>query len=263
MDAWTGAHLWADRFDKSVADLFAMQDEIVSRLAHSLNAQLIAAEAGRAERLLHPSSMDLYFRGRASLHQWAKLSSLEYLTQGRRFFEQAVVLDPKNVYAIFGVAAVDVQIAEGYYSEDPAPRLVVAEEMMVKTLPHVLNVALAHEVFGQLLILTNRAAYGIAECERALALDRNLASAHALIGKAKSLMGRGEETESHINEALRLCPHHQYTYYMLLIVGDAKLQLSADAEAVNWLRRKHRSQPHLSPHAFCTRRCTSAAWLAG
>jgi hypothetical protein len=83
--------------------------------------------------------MDLYFRGRASLHQWLKLSTLEYLTQARRFFEQAVVLDPKNFYAIFGVAAVDVQIAEGYYSEDPVARLVVAEEMMVKALPHVLN----------------------------------------------------------------------------------------------------------------------------
>jgi hypothetical protein len=105
---------------------------------------------------------------------------------------------------------------------------------MVKALPHVLNVALAHQVFGQVLFLTNRTAYGIAECDRALALDRNLAGAHALIGKAKSLMGRGEETEAHINEALRLCPHHQFTHYMLLIVGAAKLRLSADAEAVDW-----------------------------
>ena len=96
IDAETGNHLWADRFDKPVADLFDMQDEIVSRLANTLNAQLIAAEARRAERLLHPSSMDLYFRGRASLHQWLRLSTLEYLTQARRFFEQAVVLDPKN-----------------------------------------------------------------------------------------------------------------------------------------------------------------------
>ena len=72
---------------------------------------------------------------------------------------------------------------------------------------------------------------------RALALDRNLATGHALIGKAKSLMGRGEETEAHINEALKLCPHHRFTHYMLLIAGAAKLQLSADHEAVDWLRR--------------------------
>jgi tetratricopeptide (TPR) repeat protein len=181
--------------------------------------------------------MDLYFRGRASLHQWARLSSLKYLAQARRFFEQAVVLDPTNIYAIFGVASVDVQVAEGYYFKDRAARLAVAEEMMVQALPHAPNAALAHQAFGQLLILTNRAAQGIAECERALALDRNSAGAHALIGKAKSLMGRSDETEAHINEAVRLCPRHLFTYYMLLIVGTAKLQLSANDEAADWLRR--------------------------
>jgi tetratricopeptide (TPR) repeat protein len=148
------------------------------------------------------------------------------------------VLDPKNIYANFGVASVDVQVAEGYhYFKDRAARLAVAEEMMVQALPQVPNVALAHQAFGQLLILTNRAVHGIAECERALALDRNLAGAHALIGKAKSLMGRSEETEAHINEALRLCPRHLFTYYTLLIAGAAKLQLSADVEAVDWLQR--------------------------
>ena len=176
VDAETANHLWAERFDKPAADLFDLQDEIVSRIANALNADLIAAEARRAERSLHPGSMDLYFRGRASLHQWARLSSLEYLAQARRFFEQAVVLDPKNIYAIFGVASIDVQVAEGYYYfKDRAARLAVAEEMMVQALPQVPNVALAHQAFGQLLILTNRAAHGIAECERALALDRNLA----------------------------------------------------------------------------------------
>ena len=54
IDAETGAHLWAERFDKPVADLFEMQDEIVARLANQLGAQLIAAEARRAERAPHP-----------------------------------------------------------------------------------------------------------------------------------------------------------------------------------------------------------------
>ena len=237
IDAETANHIWAERFDKPVADLFDMQDEIVSRIANALNANLLAAEARRAERSSHPSSMDLYFRGRASLHQWARLSSLENLVQARRFFEQAKVLDPKNIYAIFGVASVDVQIAEGFYNvKDKAARLAVAEEMMVQMLPHVPNVALAHQAFGQLLILTNRAAHGIAECERALVLDRNC-GAHILIGKAKSLLGRSEETEAHINEALRLFPRHLFTHFMLLIGGSAKLQLSSHAEAVDWLRR--------------------------
>ena len=63
IDAETGNHLWAERFDKPVADLFDMQDEIVARLANALNAQLIIAEARRAERALNPNSMDLYFQG--------------------------------------------------------------------------------------------------------------------------------------------------------------------------------------------------------
>src|SRR5262249_47545058 len=65
VDAETGAHLWADRFDKPIVDLFDMQDEMVSRLANTLNAQLTEEEARRSQRSLHPDSMDLYFQGRA------------------------------------------------------------------------------------------------------------------------------------------------------------------------------------------------------
>ena len=66
IDAETGKHLWAERFDKPVADLFDMQDEIVSRLANALNAQFVAAEARRAQRSPHPDAMDLYFQGMAA-----------------------------------------------------------------------------------------------------------------------------------------------------------------------------------------------------
>src|SRR6201991_1574330 len=65
IDAETGNHLWAERFDKPVTDLLDMQDEIVSRLANTLDAQLIAAEARRAERSMHPDAMDFVFQGRA------------------------------------------------------------------------------------------------------------------------------------------------------------------------------------------------------
>ena len=65
IEAETGAHLWAERFDKPVADLFEMQDEIVARLANQLRAELVHAEARRAERALNPDSMDLYFQGQA------------------------------------------------------------------------------------------------------------------------------------------------------------------------------------------------------
>ena len=69
IDAETGNHLWAERFDKPLADLFDMQDEIVARLAGALNAQLVAAEARRAEQAPNPDSMDLYFQGMAWLNK--------------------------------------------------------------------------------------------------------------------------------------------------------------------------------------------------
>ena len=62
IDAETGNHLWAERFDKPIADLFDMQDEIVSRLANTLNAQLIAAEARRAERSRIPMRWTWFFK---------------------------------------------------------------------------------------------------------------------------------------------------------------------------------------------------------
>ena len=86
-------------------------------------------------------------------------------------------------------------------------------------------------------MFTNRGAQGIAECEQALTLDRNLARAHALIGLAKFLLGRGAETEPHINEALRLSPRDTQAPRWMVYVGLAKAQLGADAEAVIWMRR--------------------------
>src|SRR6266567_1414830 len=90
VDAETGNHLWAERFDKPVADLFDMQDEIVSRLAHALRDQLNVAEARRAERSLHPDTLDLIFQGRACL---CRGSNPEHLTQARDFFNRALAID--------------------------------------------------------------------------------------------------------------------------------------------------------------------------
>jgi len=86
-------------------------------------------------------------------------------------------------------------------------------------------------------ISTNRAAQGMAECERALALDPNLAAAHMEIGFAKYCLGCGGELEDHVNEAFRLSPRDAHAFRWLFMVGFAKLQISADAEAVGWFRR--------------------------
>ncbi len=234
IDAETGNHLWAERFDKPVTDLFDMQDEIVARLANTLDAQLIAAEARRAERSLHPNSMDLFFQGRAC---WNKGFAPEYMTQARDFFERSLALDPNNIDAMVFVAAVHIVVGAGFQTDDRAAHLAVAETTLTKALSHAPNHAFAHLALGVVQSTTNRVAQGVAEYERALALDRNLADAHAFIGEARTYMGRAAETEAHINEAFRLSPRDIFAFNWLLLIGYAKLQLNADAEAVSCFRR--------------------------
>ena len=88
-----------------------------------------------------------------------------------------------------------------------------------------------------MLVDTNRRAEGIAEFERALALDPNFALAHGAMGRAKILDGRAEETEAHEKEALRLSPHDPDAYWWLFYLADSKLYLGTYEEAVPWYRR--------------------------
>jgi TolB-like protein/tetratricopeptide (TPR) repeat protein len=242
IDTETANHLWAERFDKPVADLFDMQDEIVSRLSNTLGAQLIEAEARQAERSLLPNSMDLYFQGMAWLN---KGGTVEHVASGRGFFERALDLDPDNVEALIGMSLVGI----GY-------RMVLgriapledAEKAVIKALSMHPQSAKAHLNLGMIHVLSKHPAQGIAECERALALDRNLAMAHAAIGMAKYYSGRGEETEAHINEAFRLSPRDIYAYVAMHYAGLAKLQIGGDAEAAVWLRSSIETNRNSNSH---------------
>jgi TolB-like protein/Flp pilus assembly protein TadD len=234
IDTETGNHLWAERFDKPVADLLDIQDEIVSRLANTLDSELIEAEAQRASRSPHPDAMDLYFQGRAC---WNKGMTPEYLALARDFFDRALALDPGNVDAMVGVATILATIAGSFASDDRPAQLTAAEAMLNKALSMDPQFAGAHLALGAVQMFTNRTAQGIRECEHALALDRNLADAHGCIGMAKYFVGRAEETEAHIREALRLSPRDVFAYRWLLFVGISQAQLGADAEAASWLRR--------------------------
>ena len=92
-------------------------------------------------------------------------------------------------------------------------------------------------MLGIVYIYTKRAAQGIAECEHALVLDRNLANAHSLIGFGKIYIGRAEDTEAHVIEALRLSPRDTTAYIWMTNAGIAKNRLGSWEQAVGWLRR--------------------------
>ena len=233
IDAETGNHLWAERFDKPVTDLFDMQDEIVARLANALDARLMAAEARRAESTPHPSSMDAYFQGRAYLN---KGMTPEYMVKAQEAFAHSLALDPQNAVALTGVALAEAAIGAVNFTDDRARRLAAAEAAAGKAVSLVPDYAPAHFALGLAYILTDRAAQGIAECEQALALDRNFTDAHAFIGWGKLNLGRAAETEGHVQEAFRLSPRDIFAFRWMAFVGVAKLSLGADAEAVAWLR---------------------------
>jgi TolB-like protein/Tfp pilus assembly protein PilF len=242
IDAESGGHLWAERFDKPPSNLFSLEDDIVASLASRLGAELITNEARRAERTPNPDSMDLYFQG---ISWFNKGRSAENMVQARSFFERALALDPGNLDALLGTAAVDQQVAAGYETDDRPVRFAAVEATLNKVLSQSPNNAWAHYWMCRVEVQTKRGAQGIAECERALALNPNLASAHG-IGLAKIFDGHPEETESHEREALRVSPHDTEAGVWVEYIALAKLYLGAYEEALDLFRRAKDLDPNFA-----------------
>jgi TolB-like protein/class 3 adenylate cyclase/Flp pilus assembly protein TadD len=247
VDAESGGHLWAERFDKPLSNLFSMQDDIVASLASRLGVELLSSEARRAERTPNPDSMDLYFQGMEWFNKGHNPADVE---RARGFFERALALDPDNLDAVVGMACADAQAATGYYVDDKAERLATVETNLNRVLSHSPNNAQAHYCLGRMLVQTKRGAQGIAECERALALNLNLASAHAVIGVAKVFNGHPEETESHEREALCVSPHDSEAGIWVAYMALAKLYLGAYEEALGLYGRAKELNPNYPTGRF-------------
>ena len=259
IDAETGNHLWAERFDKPLADLFDMQDEIVARLAGALNPQFVAAEARRAERDATPDSTDLYFQGLAWFNRGLTPNNM---AQARSFFSRALAVDPDNVDAAISLAAAEAIEGVNSFVVDPLASFAAAESKLTKALSLVPDHAGGHMWLGLVNIFTKRAMQGIAECEHALALDRNLATAAACIGYGKILVGRAEETEAHISEALRLSPRDTIAFVWLAHVGLASNHLGNWEQAVVWCRRAIEANRNYPRAHFQSGAGSCATWSA-
>jgi TolB-like protein/Tfp pilus assembly protein PilF len=234
IDAESGGHLWAERFDKPLSSLFIMQDDIVASLASQLGVELVTDEAHRAERTPTPDSTDLYFQGMAWYNKGRNPPDID---RARGFFERALALDPNNLDAVVGEATADYQVAISYSVDDKAERLKSIEANLNRVLSQSPNSAGAHYLTGRILAQTNRQAQAIEELNRALTLNPNLAAAHALIGLAKLYDGHPEETESHVQAALHASPRDTDANVWVAYVALAKLYLGAYEDAVNLYRR--------------------------
>src|SRR5439155_712928 len=180
IDAKSGAHLWADRFDSQRGDLFDLQDEIVTRLARTLNVELTAAEAGRAERLRaqNPDSTDLTMRGWALLNK-GRIPANWPIAVG--LFEQALALDQSNAEALSGLATAHAYLGFNWVTDQPAEHFRAAEAAALKALAFTPNNPLAHMALGRVLLGTDRGEQAVGEFRRALALDPNMVQVHGLL----------------------------------------------------------------------------------
>jgi len=134
----------------------------------------------------------------------------------------------------------------GFVLDDKRPALAAAEEAATKALSLNPNHALAHFAMSLVFGFTERLERAIAECERSIALDRNNALAHAVIGLHKLHLDRGEETEAHVQEAIRLSPRDVFLFVWLAIAGYASDFLQRYEEAVAWQRRSIEANPNYS-----------------
>jgi TolB-like protein/class 3 adenylate cyclase/Tfp pilus assembly protein PilF len=235
IDAESGNHLWAERFDKPLADLFDMQDEIVTRLARALDIELTAAEARRGAQASNPDAMDLVFRANALINLG---EDAQTYAETRALYRRALDLEPDNVEALVGWAYVTaVAAGASFMTEDRAADLAAAEQAAVGAIELAPNHARAHMVLGMTYYWSDRAAKSVPEIERAIALDRNLTLALAALAVAMVYDGKAELAEGHIIEAFRLSPSDALGYIWCFVAGHAMFYLGRDEEAIRWFRR--------------------------
>jgi hypothetical protein len=223
VDAETGNHLWAERFEKPVADLFDMQDEIVSRLAGALNTELIAAEVRRAEKASNPDSMDLYFQGLA----WFNKGVIpENVAQARSFFDCALAVDPDNVEALVGSARADVREGAHSFVAAPMAAFAVAEVKLTSVIVSPRPCAGPYDA-GVCVHLQQARRTGHRRMRACDSAGSKSCRSPFGYGLGSIFIGRAEETEAHVGEALRLSPRDTLAYIWMTFVGVAKLYLGS------------------------------------
>jgi adenylate cyclase len=246
IDAATDAHLWAERFDLHTEALLWLQDEVTSRIAISLNLELVEAEAARPTE--NPDAFDYVLRARAAYNRG---STRDSFAEAIRLYEEALALDPGSVQA----KALLAQMLSGrvldQLTDTPAADLQRAEALIAEALATSPRDPIAHFAMGQVLRAQNRFEAAIPEYEIAVALNRNWVGAVAALGQCKLLAGAIEQAIPTQEQALRLSPRDPRVPNWYWRIGMVHLLKSHTGEAISWLERARRANPLLpGPHAW-------------
>ena len=246
IDTTTGYHLWADRYDRELRDIFAVQDEVTQKIVAALQVKLTEGEQKRPRRP-PTNNLDAYEHFLRGLEcYWRR--TREANTQARRMFERAIELDPD-------FAAAHAWLGRAYmiewafqWSDDPQiPERAAALAQRAVALDDSLPVA--HQTLAYVFLLQKQFAQAIAEAERAMGLEPNDADACVTLGEILSCAGRPQEAVGLVEKALRLDPHYPASY--LFALGQAYYLTGRHEEAIAALKRLLTRNPnHPRAHFF-------------
>jgi tetratricopeptide (TPR) repeat protein len=229
-----------------MSDLFALQDEITSRIAIALNLKLIGAEAARP--IDNPDALDCIFRGRAAMF---KPLSRENYAEAISFFDHALGLDPRSVEAQSRLAMALVSRVLGEMADSATSDINRAEELIGQALAASPNNEAAHLAKALLLRQQGRPNEAALEFETVLAFNRNTVSALFQLGECKALTGSLDEAIALAEQAIRLSPHDPRLANFYWFIGAMHLMQSHIGETVLWLEKARAANPKLAgPRAF-------------
>jgi len=225
-----------------MGDLFALQNEITSRIAIALNAELIAAEAARPTE--HPDALDYILRGRAALNKGA---TPDNFAQAVELYEHALALEPRSIEAQSAVAlTLTLRVLAGM-TNTRAADIRRAEELLAQALAASPRSGPVHLAIGTLLRAEGRCDEAIPEFEMVIAANRNASNALFHLGVCKLNTGSIDETIPLEEQAIRLNPRDPYIYTRYLVIGEVHLLQSRTEAAIVWLEKARTANPR-SPY---------------
>jgi TolB-like protein/DNA-binding winged helix-turn-helix (wHTH) protein len=239
IDAATDTHLWAERFDHGIADLFALQNEITGRIGNTLNLELMAAEAARPT--VHPDALDYIFRGRTLL--FGKSLSRENSAEALSLFTHALALDPQSAETQSYLAGALVTRVIVSMTDSATSDLARAETLVDQALAASPRFSYAHYVKATVLRAQNRCEEALPEFETALTLRRNSVGVLQGLGWCKLYTGSIDEVIPLEDQAIRLSPRDPNIGYRYLLIGTVHLLQSRIDEAIVWFEKGRGSMP--------------------
>ena len=234
IDSGSGAHLWADRFEESLADLFMLQDQVVARLANALRYEFVKAEAER-KATQSPNAIDFSMRGWALMQAGPRITRVN-CDAARSLFEQALQIDPNNSDALAGGAT--TYVWEYHYWRDPEINYdtrIIAQADRSIALDHE-NIR-AYEVKSYYLTVSSRPKEALRVVDAGLAINPNAAFLYATRSIAETYLRQFDRAKSDVQQAMLLSPRDPAFSHWHNWLADAEIGLGNFDAAIDACHR--------------------------